>query len=509
MKKGRSIRTRRREAGIALLISIFILLLISVVAIAMLVSSGTESALAGNYRSSTSVYYAALSGLEEARSRLLGNNLSSFRRTAPPGFVPAPGTTMPIGTISYVLNPSPDPSFGENLGNLLALYPDLEYDAEFGAGRLAAANGAGTVQTTRSVWNAPPLNAANGTMGGPLYKWVRINPISETALNLDVSPFDTAIDPLKPVFYDCELGVLNDKNIGQQVFEITSLAVLPNGSQKVLQYLVAPTLITLPPFPAALMLSGSNGNDPKFQPPANNAQYAVKGDDQDCAGNPSGLAPSIAVGIFGDYSGGSSTPAVTNAINNIPYAIQQNYTGSALAPDVTYLNSFLANMQTPSQLDAIAQTILQNADAVVPQGSTSTQTAYLSSLVMSPSKIQTVVANGNLDVSNWGGTGYGLLLVTGEFTYDPDTTWNGVVLVIGQGKVVNTQNRQFKQINGVVFVAKTRDASGNLLPNLGGADVSFLNIMQGNGIRYSSCWIQRSQPTTAYRILSFHDIPQP
>jgi len=55
---------RRSEAGIALLTAIFILLLIGVVAIALIVSSGTESALAGNYRSSAGVYYAALAGVE-------------------------------------------------------------------------------------------------------------------------------------------------------------------------------------------------------------------------------------------------------------------------------------------------------------------------------------------------------------------------------------------------------------------------------------------------------------
>jgi len=101
-----TIRKRRTEAGIALLIAIFVLLLISVVAIALIVSSGTESALAGNYRSSTAAYYAALSGLEEARGRLLSKNPSSFKNTAV-GFLPPSGTTLPIGAVAYVLNPGP------------------------------------------------------------------------------------------------------------------------------------------------------------------------------------------------------------------------------------------------------------------------------------------------------------------------------------------------------------------------------------------------------------------
>src|SRR5260370_2050500 len=74
---------QRKESGIALLISIFILLLISVVAIALIVSSGTETAMAGNYRPATGVYYAALPGLEDGPGPLLGKNSVSFKNTAP------------------------------------------------------------------------------------------------------------------------------------------------------------------------------------------------------------------------------------------------------------------------------------------------------------------------------------------------------------------------------------------------------------------------------------------
>src|SRR5882672_12045746 len=99
MKPEGSMRKQRRESGIALLISIFVLLLISVVAIALIVSAGTESALAGNYRSSTGVYYAALAGLEEGRGRLLDRDPNSFKNTAAAGFLPPPGTQWDIGYV--------------------------------------------------------------------------------------------------------------------------------------------------------------------------------------------------------------------------------------------------------------------------------------------------------------------------------------------------------------------------------------------------------------------------
>jgi Tfp pilus assembly protein PilX len=522
MKRARTIQLARTEAGIALLISIFVLLLISVVAIALVVSSSTETSLAGNYRSSTAVYYAALSGIEEARGRLSVQNPNSFKTTWAT-FYPAPGSTLPIGTVGYVLNSGPtDPA------DPRTAYPDTEYDAEFGAGALGAA----TVKTTLSVWNRTPMTT-NLSFPGPVYKWVRINAVSELSLKLaDTYPFlDGTQDPT-PLYYDG--AHLNDANLGRQVFEITALAVLPNASgqtsqssQKLVQYLVAPGPLTLPSFLnsaplAALTLSGSNGNSPTFKAPTYNSVYAVKGNDslQGCSGTAGG--PVVAVGLFGDYSGGSSGPDITSLVSGIPTSAstpppttnpQQNYTGNTpphSLPDVEYLTSYPTSLQTPAQVDAIAQNIIQNADAVfVPAGSSATQTAYLTSLNMSSTNVMTVIANGDLDISNWSHDGYGLLLVTGTFTYDPDTTWNGLVLVIGQGRVNNSQNGQYQQINGAMFVAKTRDGSGNLWAGrIGGAFVQFDPNMQGKGIRYSSCWIQKAQPTGSYKILSFHEIAQ-
>lgn len=482
-------RKPKTEAGIALLISIFVLLLISIVAIALIVSSGTESALAGNYRSSTGVYYAALSGLEEVRGRLLAKNPNSFKNTDP-AFLPS---ALTMGNAYYVINPAGaevvapwDPA---------STYRDTQFFQEYGINPPNPSPGA------LSVWNRSPLNAL--PFPGPLYKWVRINAVSEQSLGLDVAPYDLTIDP-KLVYYDGTQ--LNDTNTGAQVLELTALAVLPNGSQKIVQYLAAPVSITLPPFLAALTLSGSTGNGAAFHAPASNNAYIVKGDDQDCSGLATGAKfPAIGVFTASDVLAGSPV------LSGIQPGAKANYTGWINpGPDVENIgSSFPANLQKPSQLDAIAQTIIQNADAVVPAGSSATQTAYLTSLGMTASNPMTVVANGDLDVSSWTGIGYGLLLVTGTFTYDPSATWNGIILVIGRG-IVGGNHLDFKQINGAMLVAQTRDALGNLLPdpNLGGASVLFQDSMQGNGIRYSSCWIQKAQPIAGFKILSFHEIAQ-
>jgi hypothetical protein len=199
VKAGTAIRRWRQDAGIALLISIFILLLISVVAIALIVSAGTESALAGNYRNATAVYYAALAGLEEGRGRLSAKNSNSFANTAP-GFLPPPGTPLPNGSPIYIINPAG----GETVApwDPTSLYPDNEFNQEFGSSGFSLPNPSPST---------PSLSTVAGIQG-PMYKWVRINAVSEESLNLDVSPFDGILSHTKTVFYDGTR--LNDTDTG-------------------------------------------------------------------------------------------------------------------------------------------------------------------------------------------------------------------------------------------------------------------------------------------------------
>ena len=492
MQARNTTRKHGPQAGIALLISIFILLLISVVAIALIVASGTESAMAGNYRTATGVYYAALAGLEEARGRLLSRNPTSFKRTAPT-LIPTP---LLVGQPVYIINPVA----GENVApwDPASNYPDTEFNPEFLSSGFALPN------------PSPSTNSVSTVAGiqGPSFKWVRINAVSEASLNLDVDN-DANKDQTTPIYYD---GVkLNTTSTGFQVFEITSFAILANGSQKLLQYLVAPVPINFPVVPLtslpALTIAGSTANGVVFNAPTSLGYY-VSGVDLAtvpfCAAGP----PVPAIGVFD----GSDRTTVRNGI---PTADQPNYTGSAAVPDVEVSGAFGA-LQTPSQFDALAQSIAQSADVVYPSGPTtyplttvtgSTLSAQTAGMISS--NPMTVVINGNLDLNGWHYTGYGLLLVTGNLNYDPDASWQGMVLVIGQGTVTGSRAGS-GEFDGAFIAAKTRDAAGNLLPdpNLGTASVNFAPGMGGVGMRYSSCWVKKAMPIANCKILSFREIPQ-
>jgi hypothetical protein len=513
-------RNHGQESGIALLIAIFVLLLISVVGIALVVSSGTESALAGNYRSSTGVYYAALAGMEEARGRLLAKNPNSFLKTAPANFLPPPGTQWDIGYVRYILNPGPtDPA------DPRTIYPDVEYDSEFGNGKLAAANSAGTVATTQSVWNVAPLNAL--PVPGPLYKWVRINAISEVSLR-QVAPFGDghAADPTKPIYYDGTLLTVTPTG-AQQVLEITSLAVLPNGSLKMLQYLVALAPANIPSFPfglsfpAALTIAGSSTNGVAFSAPTSNTSYYVSGVDLTSGPSCTVGPPVRAVGVFdaADVTNAKNGGNGGTGIPTTPTNMQPKYDGViSPGPDIADVSGlFPSTLQTPSKLDNFVQSIIANADAVLsPAGGTAFGSDLTPLLVsgsnpsgMSSTNPLTVIINGDLDLNGWHNTGYGLLLVTGNLNYDPDATWEGIVLVIGKGTFTGSKGGS-GEFDGAVFVAKTRDSSGKLLPDpdLGKASVIFAPNMGSVGIRYSSCWVKASQPTGSFKTLSFHEVSQ-
>src|SRR6266850_7334977 len=93
----------KSQKGVALLVAMITLLLISGVAVAMIVASGAESSINGNYRSSSSAYYASLAGLEEGRGRLLPGN--PYTIVGGNG-IPAFGNVMPANQVTYIVNPN-------------------------------------------------------------------------------------------------------------------------------------------------------------------------------------------------------------------------------------------------------------------------------------------------------------------------------------------------------------------------------------------------------------------
>jgi len=487
-----------RQSGAALLIAIFALLLVSVVGIALLVSTGTDSALAGNYRASTSAYYAAAAGLEEARGRLLWRNPAFLNiSNAYPTLFSGQGTpTFAANDVLYILNPNS--VTGDTVNPLSGTYADQEYGTEF----IWGLGGANVHASVNSVSPVPSIS-----LPGPLYKWVRINPVTEKALNIDVDGLH-ANDGLNPLYFD-GTGLYRclppGPCAGNQVLEVTSFAYMPDKSTKLLQYVVTPTSLNLN-FPAALTLAG---NGIIYTGP-DSSMFYVNGNDP-TTGRTCGTPPVASLPAIG-FTNPADQPSVTSGTTAHP----GNYIGFSPPPPASStpslgVVSLGSTLQKPSQIESLIQSITLGADVVVQSSGTGDDLPS----TMSPTNPLTVVINGDLNLSshsNWSTfTGYGILLVTGNLAYDPDVTWEGIVLVLGKG-VFTGSHGGIGRIDGALMVAQSRDpVTGNVLPdpNLGSSSVIFNPTTGGYGIYYNSCTILQAQMPSSYRILSFREITPP
>jgi Tfp pilus assembly protein PilV len=66
-----SVQISKGERGIALIIVLFALLLLSVIGLGMMYSTNLETAINSNYRDKQTAFYAAMAGLQEARQRIV------------------------------------------------------------------------------------------------------------------------------------------------------------------------------------------------------------------------------------------------------------------------------------------------------------------------------------------------------------------------------------------------------------------------------------------------------
>ena len=479
-----TIRSQGKESGVALLLALFVLLLVAVVGIAMMAASGTEVSLTGNYRSSTASYYAALSGLEEGRARLMPKDADYLGNLSPPA-IPPIGTTLPLGHLIYITNPLTSPAEivdPTNLGNPQT-YPDTEYQTDF-------------PPAFKPPSNVRIVNSVASLTGQPnaLYKWVRINAIDEWAISVDVNdtnPGDyNAFNVPQIIRFD---GTnLTRSAAPYQALEITSLAALPDGSRKLLQYVVGPVTLQIP-ISAALTIAGpgSVGNVATFNPPPGATSFYVNGTDQ-CS-TPKPPLPGVGVTNGNDY---------TSVFQNLkaPSPHQDHYIGAGgTFPNVSSPSVAPANptvdMTDPISLSNFLPIVKNGADVVLNGPRTEADMPS----AMTSSNPLTVYVNGDLSLNSF--TGYGLLVVTGNLNYTGDSGWKGIVIVLG-GTITETGSQDGGEFDGAVYLA-------NLTGVTLGAPTYIVATPGGKGVYYNSCWISSSLKPISYKILSFREIPYP
>ena len=471
--------SRKSERGVALFIAIFALLLISVVALALMVMAGTETSLNSNYKSSVQAFYDARAGVEEARGRLWSGNPSALG-----AFVVAPGNTLAVGQVRYIINPAGAEVVNPTDMSAGNKYADRQYITEWGS------NPPTTATTTASV-------STQAGVPGPLFKWVRITARTEKSAGIDTNG-DGVLDNANPLYYDgAQQFPLNapPANVGSttyQVFEVTAMAVTPSGSQRVVQYVTAPTNLNLT-FPSALTFDGLT---PTYNAPNSNP-FDMNGNDRSGSNPMAGCTVPVqpakpAVGVV-------SAADIARAASGIPNNRLNHYLGTGATPSISNISSVLPGTEnTVTSLNQLVSNISQVANNVI-QGPTN------SVPMGSAANPQITVVNGDLTLAG-NNTGYGILVVTGTLTFSGNTGWRGVVLVIGQGNMVENGGGN-NEYDGAVLIAKTLDAAGNPLPVLGAPVVNW-NGGGGNGVYYDSCWINAASSGLTYKVLGFREISQ-
>ncbi len=296
MKKNRG----NAERGIAMLYTIFALLLLGAMASALTFTASLESSVNSNYRQEQIAYFGAKAGLEELRARVMPTDpnsiFSALQITAP---------TATNNSIVYIINPGS--------GAATTVQPWSSTSTTFPDDELCHDNYSGLYLSTTAFAPGVPCSGSamlptgttwytsytsqlpfNGTSAALPFKWARISPkvnYSASYLNLtgstpaisyyknttttgytsstllcwngvaEVPLLTTAIPQL------CSSMLNSSQSPMTPVYLLTSLGVSPLGARKMVQAEVA--LTPTPPFIYGLFATGTacpaisfSGNNP-------------------------------------------------------------------------------------------------------------------------------------------------------------------------------------------------------------------------------------------------------
>ena len=229
-------RNKRSESGIALLLCILSLLLLTGIALGLMYMTDSETMINSNYRASQQAYFASLAGLQSVRERMTPANVAPHLITGP--------ATMPGGAASvmYIVNPNATDTINlasmTNPGNSF-------YDNELCKEQDCTAIGSG--------WYAPLITEDPASLNTLNYKWVRII-LKSNGASAPYYNTGSSSSPLTQICWDgnqettvtslgvatCSTAVGSNPPGWNPVYQLTSLAVTPSGASRMLQMEVSP-----------------------------------------------------------------------------------------------------------------------------------------------------------------------------------------------------------------------------------------------------------------------------
>jgi len=275
-----------------------------------------------------------------------------------------------------------------------------------------------------------------------------------------------------------------------QVLTLLSFAAM-RGTRKVIEVTIKKS--KFPRLPAAMTFDGPLGGFDY----TNSMLAKIDGNDAGTA-----RENENAVGIVDN----SDINRIASALMGPPDR-RSTYSGvSGISPDVANSEDEMeSRLKTVSGLEDLVSTLMANA-------SDTYRPAYGSATAIGtygmPADYRIAVVNG--DVILGPGVGYGMLLVRGDLWVMGSFTWNGLILVIGQGSF-HWNGAGDGSINGGLFLARTRanDRSsanplGTLLSSRGEITADF-NGARGSGIQYNTSMIEAANQALPYNAIAVRE----
>lgn len=255
---------RRSERGVALIICLFALMLLSGIGLGMMYMADTETSINRNYRDAQQAYFAATAGIQEARERLMPTSTTVLTAAQTPSTLPANGVTTGV---TYVINYTGSIAASDiqpwTSGNA---YFDTEFCHEnFTNAGIALVTNTGPNTPCAAVPTSTYYTTVNsnspflGSNANLPYRWVRVTlksnksaapdptlatsfyvNASGSANNVPICWNGTAELPKPAGYATCDDNPPPDGvTYLKSVYMLTALAVTQNGSRRMTQMEVA------------------------------------------------------------------------------------------------------------------------------------------------------------------------------------------------------------------------------------------------------------------------------
>jgi hypothetical protein len=285
---------RSRERGMALLVAVFALLLLSAAGMGMLYMTNTEASVAGNYRDAQTTYFDARAGLIEALSRL-GAKDSTVTPTAMPtasnqqviyiingSTSTCPGAIQPWNKNDPCDTSQPNPYFDTELCHEGGMFPSgvlsnpgANYVTDPCTSTYIPSTASSLVPSASTWYQSVSSNAPVGLN----YKWVRItlkanasaapdgtnNSLRFVNGNISTTSAQVYWNPTSgPSSSGAETLTPGSTGTTDPVYMVTSLAVSPMNSRRMMQAEMAAVPPVNTPFPYPLEATSNQCNAISF-----------------------------------------------------------------------------------------------------------------------------------------------------------------------------------------------------------------------------------------------------